>query len=225
MGHGDPFDFLLIDGSINFRVARNASYLGFAMPKLGMEPIRKTALVKATIVEIGRAGSLDVTVGQIAKRAGMSTALAHHYFGGKEAIFLAAMRHILSLYGAEVRGALCVVGGPRARLDAILLASFSPANFRREVVSAWLNFYVLAQTVPGARRLLAVYQARLQSNLTHALRPLIGARAPGVAAALGALIDGVYLREALGPGAADGRAAIYLVQAYLAAELNKGSGA
>jgi TetR/AcrR family transcriptional repressor of bet genes len=46
-----------------------------------------------------------------------------------------------------------------------------------------------------------------------------------VAAALGALIDGVYLREALGPGAADGRAAIYLVQAYLAAELNKGSGA
>ena len=69
------------------------------MPKLGMEPIRKAALVKATIVEIGRAGSLDVTVSQIAKRAGMSSALAHHYFGSKEEIFLAAMRHILSLYG------------------------------------------------------------------------------------------------------------------------------
>ena len=50
------------------------------MPKLGMEPIRKAALVNATIVEVGRTGSLDVTVGQIAKRAGMSTALAHHYF-------------------------------------------------------------------------------------------------------------------------------------------------
>ena len=50
------------------------------MPKLGMEPIRKAALVKATIVEIGRTGSLDVTVSQIAKRAGMSPALAHHYF-------------------------------------------------------------------------------------------------------------------------------------------------
>ena len=45
------------------------------MPKVGMEPIRKAALVKATIVEIGRAGSLDVTVSQIAKRAGMSSAL------------------------------------------------------------------------------------------------------------------------------------------------------
>lgn len=190
------------------------------MPKLGMEPIRKSALVKATIIEIGRAGSLDVTVGQIAKRAGMSTALAHHYFGGKEAIFLAAMRHILSLYGAEVRGAVATASDPQARLDAILLASFSPANFRREVISAWLNFYVLAQTVPGARRLLTVYQRRLQSNLAHALRPMVGARADGVAAALGALIDGVYLREALREGASDGRSAIGLVKAYLAAELN-----
>ena len=101
------------------------------MPKLGMEPIRKAALVKATIVEIGRAGSLDVTVSQIAKRAGMSSALAHHYFGSKEDIFLAAMRHILSLYGAEVRGALHFAHGPEERLRAILAASFSAANFRR----------------------------------------------------------------------------------------------
>lgn len=189
------------------------------MPKLGMEPIRKTALVKATIVEIGRAGSLDVTVGQIAKRAGMSTALAHHYFGGKEQIFLAAMRHILSLYAAEVRGALATAKTPEARLEAILLASFSPTNFRREVVSAWLNFYVLSQTTRGARRLLSVYQRRLQSNLVAALRPLVGGRAPALAGAVGALIDGVYLREALSERPSDAGAAIAIIQAYLAAEL------
>ena len=76
------------------------------MPKVGMEPIRRSALVQATIEEIGAAQTLDVTVGQIAKRAGMSTALAHHYFGGKDQIFLAAMRHILREYGAEVRARL-----------------------------------------------------------------------------------------------------------------------
>ena len=38
------------------------------MPKVGMEPIRRSALVQATIAEIGAAHSLDVTVGQIAKR-------------------------------------------------------------------------------------------------------------------------------------------------------------
>ena len=191
------------------------------MPKLGMEPIRKAALVNATIIEIGRTGSLDVTVGQIAKRAGMSTALAHHYFGGKEAMFLAAMRHVLTLYGAEVRGALAVSVGAQGRLDAIVRASFSPTNFRREVVGAWLNFYVLAQTVPEARRLLAVYQRRLRSNLMAGLRPLVAGRADVVARGLGALIDGVYLREALSGRAPNRQASIALVLDYLDAEVRR----
>ena len=189
------------------------------MPKLGMEPIRKDALVKATIVEIGRVGSLDVTVSQIAKRAGMSSALAHHYFGSKEGMFLAAMRHILTLYGAEVRGALAAAEGDDGRIRAILRASFSPGNFRREAVGAWLNFWVLAQTAPEAKRLLAVYQGRLRSNLITALRPLAGDAAPRIGAGLGALIDGLYLREVLKTGAPDGAAAVEMALAYLDAEL------
>lgn len=194
------------------------------MPKLGMEPIRKEALVKATIVEIGRVGSLDVTVSQIAKRAGMSSALAHHYFGSKEEMFLAAMRHILTLYGAEVRGALAAAVGPEGRVRAILLASFSHGNFRREAVSAWLNFWVLAQTVPQARRLLAIYQGRLRSNLIAALRPLAGRRAPEIADSLGAMIDGLYLREVLKSGAPDGAAAVAMALRHLEAELEQGGG-
>ena len=189
------------------------------MPKVGMEPIRKAALVKATIVEIGRVGSLDVTVSQIAKRAGMSSALAHHYFGSKEEIFLAAMRHILSLYGAEVRGALVVASTPRDRLRAIILANFSPGNFRREVIGAWLNFWVLAQTSPQARRLLKIYQGRLRSNLLSALRPIAGTSALDLAEGLGAVIDGVYLREALKSGAPDGKAAAEVALNYLNAQL------
>ncbi|PJF09422.1 transcriptional regulator BetI [Pseudorhodobacter sp. MZDSW-24AT] len=189
------------------------------MPKLGMEPIRKDALVKATISEIGRAGSLDVTVSQIARRAGMSPALAHHYFGSKEEMFLAAMRHILSLYGAEVRGALAAAQGPEARLQAILRASFSPGNFRREAVGAWLNFWVLAQTVPQARRLLAIYQRRLRSNLMECLRPLAGDRAAALATGLGALIDGLYLREVLKSGQPDGAAAVATALHYLNSQL------
>jgi TetR/AcrR family transcriptional regulator, transcriptional repressor of bet genes len=187
------------------------------MPKLGMEPIRKQALVNATIVEIGRVGSLDVTVSQIAKRAGMSSALAHHYFGSKEEIFLAAMRHILTLYGAEVRGALAAAEGPDARLRALLRANFSAGNFRREVVGAWLNFWVLAQTVPAARRLLAIYQGRLRSNLRACLRPRTDA--VDIAEGLGALIDGLYLREVLKDGPADGARAVKVALDYLDARL------
>lgn len=195
------------------------------MPKLGMEPIRRAALIDATIVCIGRAGTLDVTVGQIAKEAGVSSGLAHHYFGSKDHLFLAAMRHVLRQYGAEVRAGLAAAeiagGGPRARLDAVLAAGFSEPNFRDEVVAAWLNFYVLALISADARRLLSLYQRRLRSNLLHALRPLIGAAAPDTAERIGGLIDGLYLRHALSPGRQDGAEALRLVRAAIARELNE----
>jgi TetR/AcrR family transcriptional regulator, transcriptional repressor of bet genes len=173
------------------------------MPKIGMEPIRRLALVKATIDEIGARGSLDVTVAQIAGRAGMSSALAHHYFGGKDDMFLAAMRHTLTVYGAEVRGALAMAKGPRDRVEAVIRAGFGPANFRPEVVAAWLNFWVLARTSPDAARLLRVYERRLRSNLMAGLRPLVGSRARDVADRLGAMIDGMYLRQGLDRGRGD----------------------
>lgn len=189
------------------------------MARSAAEPIRREAIVKATIQEVARAGSLEVTVAQIAGRAGMSSALAHHYFGSKEAIFVAAMRHVLTVFGAEVRGALSLAETPRGRAEAIIRASFSAGSFRRESVGAWLNFYVLAQTMPEARRLLAVYHRRLRSNLVHALRPLVGGRAEAVAEGLGALIDGVYLRQALAARAPDRRAATALVLDHLAREI------
>ena len=166
------------------------------MPKLGMEPIRRTALVEATIAEIGAKGSLDVTVGQIAKRAGMSSALAHHYFGGKDQIFLAAMQQILRDFGAEVRRGLRAAKTPHDRAVALIEASFAPACFDPATISAWMTLYASAQTNPETLRLLRLYQARLRSNLIHALRPL--SRAPqDHAELLAALIGGLYLRAAL----------------------------
>jgi TetR/AcrR family transcriptional repressor of bet genes len=47
-----------------------------------MEELRRKDLISAAIQTIGERGSLDVTVAQIARKAGVSAALAHHYFGG-----------------------------------------------------------------------------------------------------------------------------------------------
>ncbi len=185
------------------------------MPKIGVEPIRRTALMEATISEIGAQGTLDVTVAQIARRAGMSSALAHHYFGSKEQMFAAAMRHILTLYGAEVRGALSMAKGPRARIEAIIRASFAPAQFRPEMVAAWLNFYVQAQRSDEARRLLHVYQRRLRSNLHHAFRQLDPAQARTLTRGLAAMIDGLYIRQALREGAMQPARAVDVLLHYL----------
>jgi TetR/AcrR family transcriptional repressor of bet genes len=65
------------------------------MPKIGMEPIRRKALTDAAIEAIGARGSMDVTMSDIAGRAGVSPALAHHYFGSKEQLITASVRALL----------------------------------------------------------------------------------------------------------------------------------
>jgi TetR/AcrR family transcriptional repressor of bet genes len=190
------------------------------VPKVGMEPLRRAALVEATIAAIGEAGSLDVTVSQIARRAGMSSALAHHYFGSKDQIMLAAMRHILSSYGRRVKAELSEAETPRERLNAIIAASFDEDEFAPEVVSSWLTFYVQSQNTEGARRLLRVYTRRLHSNLVHELKQLTNpARAQSIAAGLAALIDGVYIRQALRENPLDRFQTMGLVWDYLDTKL------
>ena len=71
------------------------------MPKIGMEPVRRRALIDATIAAIGGRGSVDVTMSEIAGIAGVSSALAHHYFGAKTDLLQATMRHLLSELGTD----------------------------------------------------------------------------------------------------------------------------
>lgn len=186
------------------------------MPKVGMEAIRRKALVSATIAEIGEAGSLEVTVSQIARRAGVSSALAHHYFGSKEKIFLAAMRRILTEFGTDVRAELAKADSPLARLNAIIGASFGPQQFDREIVAAWLAFYVQAQKSRDAARLLRVYARRLDSNLVFNLRQLVGeGAARRIAQGLSSMIDGLYIRHALQEHVPDREGTKHLVSEYL----------
>jgi TetR/AcrR family transcriptional repressor of bet genes len=166
-----------------------------------------------------------VTVAQIASRAGVSPALAHHYFGAKEDLILATMRHLLAEFRAVVVSGLVTAGGPRSRLSAIIRGSFGPKQFQRATISAWLTFYAWALRSPGAGRLLGIYQRRLRSNRVHALEQLVSAgEARRIAEGLGALIDGVYLREALRGRPTVPETAIATVEAYLDSELARARG-
>jgi TetR/AcrR family transcriptional repressor of bet genes len=193
------------------------------MPKIGMEPVRRKALIDAAILAIGERGSLDVTMSDIAGRAGVSSALAHHYFGAKDDLLEASMRHILRELGRDTVAALAGVTEPRARLSAIIAINFSDAQFRPETIAAWLAFYVEAQRSQPMRRLLMVYARRLHSNLMSGLRPLLGSEAGRAAEGVAALIDGLYIRRALKDGAPDPRSAIVLVEDYLETRIGIGT--
>lgn len=192
------------------------------MPKVGMESIRKRALIDAAIEEIGVRGGLDVTVGQIARRAGVSAALAHHYFGNKHQILIATMRHLLREFGAHAKARLYAGQPPRERLSNIVAACFGTEQFSDATVSAWLAFYVEARRSAEAFQLLQVYTRRLHSNLVFALRPLSD-RPDDVAEMIGSMIDGLYIRQALKSGRPEPEYAVALVENLIDQNLGAGT--
>lgn len=191
------------------------------MPKIGMEPVRRKALIDATISAIGERGSLDVTMSEIAGRAGVSSALAHHYFGAKDELLFATMRHILTELNIDTRRALHAAGTARERVSSVVAVSFSDDQFQAEIITAWLAFYVEAQKSTELRRLLRIYARRLHSNLMSGLTGILPrTEADRVAEATAALIDGLYIRRALKDGVPDAQTAIALVEDYLETKLN-----
>ncbi|MET3662660.1 choline-binding transcriptional repressor BetI [Aquamicrobium ahrensii] len=192
------------------------------MPKIGMEPLRRKALIDATISTIGERGTLNVTVAEIAGRAGVSSALAHHYFGPKEELLQATMRQLLADLGRDTVSALRGAATPRERVSAVITVNFNAGQFREETVHAWLAFYVEAQNSPLLRRLLRVYARRLHSNLMSGLLPLTSRpEAERMAEAIAALIDGLYIRRALRDGLPNPASATSLVEDYVDAKLER----
>lgn len=191
------------------------------MPKVGMEPVRRKALVDAALKTIGSHGSLDVTMSDIAREAGVSPALAHHYFGSKQQLLLATIRSLLKDLRRDAVAALAQAHTPRERVSAVIRISFQANQFTPETVAAWLAFYVEAQRSEETRHLLVLYARRLHSNLLAALKALAPAPlATQIAEGAAALIDGLYIRQSLKAAPLSIEASIALVEDYVTAQLS-----
>jgi TetR/AcrR family transcriptional repressor of bet genes len=208
----------LIDQSIK----NNLNLGGFLnMPKIGMEPIRRRALVDAALAAIGDRGALDVTVSDIAGRAGVSTALAHHYFGNKDGLLEATMRALLTELTQDLRQCLTPNMTPRQRLSAIIDVNFPDKQFSARNIAAWLSFYKEAQRSAPMRHLLSIYVRRLRSNLLFDLSKMKPRKdAEQIARGIAALIDGFYIQLALSNAAPQRAEALALIHDYLDTKLN-----
>ena len=76
------------------------------MPKLGMAPIRRKQLVAAAIAVIHEDGFARATVARIARRAGVSSGIVHHYFADKDDLLLSTMRSLLADLRADAVAAV-----------------------------------------------------------------------------------------------------------------------
>lgn len=167
------------------------------MPKLGMEPIRKAQLIKATFECIHKYGFAGTTIKRISNQAGASTGIISHYFGGKGGLLEATMRNLLKLLGRNAQQGTNLSDDPKDRLIAIINSNFAEQQITPEAVTVWLAFWGQALHDPALARLQKVNIGRLRSNLRYWLKQLLpGELACFTADGLAALIDGLWLRGA-----------------------------
>ncbi|RED49847.1 choline-binding transcriptional repressor BetI [Aestuariispira insulae] len=171
------------------------------MPKVGMEPIRRRQLIEATIESINEMGFGDTTVKQISARAGVSTGIIHHYFGGKEDLLEATMRKLLTDLREENVNRLSQCTDPKERVEAVIDANFSDRLFDIAPVTAWLAFWAQVPHSKRLRRLQQINKSRLHSSLRHALRQLVSEEdARKIAFGIDSIMDGLWVSCAVNGG-------------------------
>jgi len=176
-------------------------------PKVGVAPLRREQIVRATIRCLARDGYAGLTMKKVARTAGVSQGILHYYFADKRAILVAALAAVTAdldrVATAQARGSR----EPRTRLRALITACLRLAVEEREF---WIVFVEFWGEMMHDRRLREL-NAALYERMRRQIGTLIaqGIRAGTfrrvdrlqAAAVILALVDGVSLQLTFDPKA------------------------
>jgi TetR/AcrR family transcriptional repressor of bet genes len=72
------------------------------MPKVGMEPIRRTQVIRAVIESVAEKGLEALTMDAVAKKARVSKGVVNYYFAGKRELLLQSFHAFLESYNQQI---------------------------------------------------------------------------------------------------------------------------
>lgn len=160
--------------------------------------VRRRQLIDATVVAIAEVGYNATTIAEIARRADVSTGLVSFYFGDKDGLLEATMRHIARELSRAAAARMRDATTPRGRVQAVIDTTLGASQFERRIGTVWLAFWAQVPHSPRFARVQRAYHQRIAANLSHALRPiLLRDPARALAEAIASMIDGLWLRATL----------------------------
>lgn len=188
--------------------------------RVDSEDARRRQLILATVDAIAELGFNATTIAEIARRADVSTGLVSFYFGDKDGLIEATLRHLARDLSRGVAVRLRDSSTPLERVQAVIDANLGESQVQRRIATVWLAFWGQVPHSPRFARVQRAYQRRIVSNIAHALElaPMPRQTALVLAETVAALIDGLWLRATLSP-LPDSRRARDTVTAFVAAEL------
>ncbi len=139
--------------------------------KLGMAPVRREQIVRATIRCLARDGYAGLTMKRVAAEAAVSQGILHYYFRDKAAMLAAAALRVTADLDRRVAAEARRARDARARLRAVIRACLVTAVDNRDFWTVFIEFWgeafhdrrlatVNRQAYARARRLIGAGLAR-----------------------------------------------------------------
>jgi TetR/AcrR family transcriptional repressor of bet genes len=119
------------------------------------EEERRLTLYKAAFREVAEKGFADVTLDDIARRAGVSKGITLYYFSSKEDLFRRLFGWLVDSIHARMREAVSDVSDPLAKVRALVAITFPSPSKNRAFFRAFVDFCGLAARREGFREVTA----------------------------------------------------------------------
>lgn len=167
------------------------------MARQKIRELRRTELIDAVIAAIHETGFAALTVNEIARKAQTSTGSIHYYFGSKEALLEATMRHLMAILRRAVVTRLRGQTTPENRLIAIVTGNFDETLFTHQNCSVWSQFWASAPYTASLSRLQRINRARVSSNLHAEIRRLLPQElVESACVSIQSYMDGIWINAA-----------------------------
>lgn len=114
------------------------------MSRTAHESERRLALLKAAFREVAERGFSNVTLEDIARRAGVSKGVTLYYFDSKDALFRDLFSWLIDSIHGRMREAVAAADGPVEKVRALVALIFPSPSKNRAFFRAYVDFCGLA---------------------------------------------------------------------------------
>ena len=164
------------------------------------EPERRLALLKAAFREVAEKGFSEVTLDDIARRAGVSKGVTLYYFRSKEELFRELFSWLIDSIHARMREAVAAAKDPVGKVRALVALIFPSASKNRAFFRAFVDFCGVAARRESFREVNERFYAGcreidggiVEDGIRRGVFPLRDARA--AASTMRAMFDGLMMQ-------------------------------
>lgn len=183
---------------------------------------RRQQLIDATMKCIARKGMGSITLGDVAKEAGLSQGIVNLHFQSKENLLKETLDTLTSEYRDQFDKAIENSGpGPAEKLLALMELDLRPSICNQRKLAIWFAFWGEVKSRPTYRRMCDQWDSYYDSVVTGLCDELIAEGsyknldAATAATALMSMTNGLWLSCLISPQSWDRHAAMASVMTYL----------